>query len=79
MIACEIMRILSCLQEFEMDPEIKKELDRQTQEKIDTVKKELAWDSEKQQIALDKLKIRYNFCLWVWSVCKNSVRLGKDC
>ena len=44
--------------EFEMDPEIKKELSRQTQEKIDTVKKELAWDSEKQQIALDKLKMR---------------------
>ena len=41
-----------------MDPEIKKELSRQTQEKIDTVKKELAWDSEKQQIALDKLKMR---------------------
>ncbi|XP_067931339.1 cilia- and flagella-associated protein 44-like [Watersipora subatra] len=45
--------------EFEMDPEIKKELARQTQEKIDTVKKELAWDSEKQQIALDKLKMRF--------------------
>lgn len=45
-------------QEFEMDPEIKQELARQTQHKIDTVKKELAWDSEKQQIALDKLKIR---------------------
>lgn len=41
-----------------MDPEIKKELANQTQDKIDTVKKELAWDSEKQQIALDKLKMR---------------------
>ncbi|KAF6034679.1 hypothetical protein EB796_007012 [Bugula neritina] len=45
--------------EFEMDPEIKKELARQTQDKIDTVQKELAWESEKQQIALDKLKMRF--------------------
>lgn len=41
-----------------MDPEIKRELARQTQDKIDTVKKELAWESEKEQIALDKLKTR---------------------
>ena len=41
-----------------MDPEIKKELSRQTEEKIDTVKKEMAWETEKQQIALDKLKQR---------------------
>lgn len=51
-------RAFAVAQEFEMDPEIKKELARQTEEKIDTVKKELGWDSEKQQIALDKLRTR---------------------
>ena len=41
-----------------MDREIKLELHRQTQEKIDLVRKELAWESEKYRIALEKLQKR---------------------
>ncbi|XP_074652110.1 cilia- and flagella-associated protein 44-like isoform X2 [Tubulanus polymorphus] len=46
-------------QEFEMDPEIKKDLERQTSEKIDIVRKELAWEAEKHRIALEKLKQKF--------------------
>ena len=45
-------------QEFEMDPEIKKELNRQTQSKIEIVEKEMAWEAEKHNIALEKLRHR---------------------
>ncbi|XP_077985504.1 cilia- and flagella-associated protein 44-like isoform X2 [Glandiceps talaboti] len=45
--------------EFEMDPEIKAELEKHKQDKIELVKRELAWESEKLQIALDKLKNRF--------------------
>ncbi|CAH1796965.1 unnamed protein product [Owenia fusiformis] len=45
--------------EFEMDPEIKKELERQTQEKKDITRKELSWEKEKHRIALEKLKARF--------------------
>ena len=41
-----------------MDREIKEELEKHKQEKIDLVKKELAWESEKQRIALEKLRKR---------------------
>ena len=41
-----------------MDPEIKRQLDQHTQEKIETVKKEMAWEEEKHRIALHKLKMR---------------------
>ena len=44
--------------EFEMDPEIKRQLTQQTQEKIETVKKEMAWEEEKHRIALHKLRMR---------------------
>lgn len=49
-----------------MDPEIKKELDRQTTEKIDNVQKEMAWEEEKHRIALEKLKMRY-VCAFIFT------------
>ncbi|KAL4229263.1 hypothetical protein ACF0H5_012303 [Mactra antiquata] len=45
--------------EFEMDREIKEELERHKREKIDLVKRELAWESEKHRVALDKLRKRF--------------------
>ena len=41
-----------------MDREIKQELHQQTNEKIDLVRRELAWDSEKLKISLEKLRKR---------------------
>lgn len=46
------------MKEFEMDREIKQELEKQTQEKIEMVKKELAWESEKLRLSLEKLRKR---------------------
>ncbi|XP_048254045.1 cilia- and flagella-associated protein 44-like isoform X2 [Haliotis rufescens] len=45
--------------EFEMDREIKSELEKQTNEKIEVVRRELAWESEKHRIALEKLRKRF--------------------
>ncbi|XP_046572732.1 cilia- and flagella-associated protein 44-like isoform X2 [Haliotis rubra] len=45
--------------EFEMDREIKSELERHTNEKIEVVRRELAWESEKHRIALEKLRKRF--------------------
>lgn len=47
------------LQEFELDKDIKLELDKQKHDRIDVVRKELAWEAEKQRIALEKLRKRY--------------------
>lgn len=47
------------LQEFELDKDIKLELDKQKHDRIDIVRKELAWEAEKQRIALEKLRKRY--------------------
>jgi hypothetical protein len=41
-----------------MDREIKLELERQTEERVTLMKKEMAWDSEKQRLALEKLRKR---------------------
>lgn len=41
-----------------MDREIKEELQKQRDERIDIVRKELAWESEKQRISLEKLRKR---------------------
>ncbi len=41
-----------------MDPEIKKDLERKTAEKVETVKKEMAWEEEKHRLALEKLRNR---------------------
>ncbi|KAK6963908.1 cilia- and flagella-associated protein 44 [Biomphalaria glabrata] len=49
--------------EFEMDREIKQELEKQTQEKIEMVKKELAWESEKLRLSLEKLRKRFKDCV----------------
>ncbi|CAG2237888.1 CFAP44 [Mytilus edulis] len=46
-------------EEFEMDREIKEELQKQRDERIEIVRRELAWESEKQRIALEKLRKRY--------------------
>ncbi|KAL5020106.1 hypothetical protein ScPMuIL_002998 [Solemya velum] len=45
--------------EFELDREIKQELEKQKQDRIEMVRKELAWESEKQRIALEKLRWRF--------------------
>ena len=42
-----------------MDREIKEELEKHKQDKINLVRKELAWESDKQRIALEKLRKRY--------------------
>ena len=42
-----------------MDREIKEELQSQRDERIEIVRKELAWESEKQRIALEKLRKRF--------------------
>ena len=42
-----------------MDREIKEELQKQRDERIEIVRKELAWESEKQRIALEKLRRRF--------------------
>ena len=44
--------------EFEMDPEIKRQLATQTQKKIAQVHREMAWEEEKHRIGLEKLKQR---------------------
>ncbi|KAJ8316119.1 hypothetical protein KUTeg_006133 [Tegillarca granosa] len=46
-------------EEFEMDREIKIELQQQRDDRIETVRKELAWEAEKQRIALEKLRKRF--------------------
>eukprot|EP00105_Crassostrea_gigas_P043284 XP_019927432.1 PREDICTED: cilia- and flagella-associated protein 44-like isoform X1 [Crassostrea gigas] len=46
-------------EEFELDKDIKLELDKQKHDRIDIVRKELAWEAEKQRIALEKLRKRY--------------------
>jgi len=38
-----------------MDPDIKKELQHQTSLKITSVKKEMAWEEAKHQLALNKI------------------------
>ncbi|XP_033641081.1 cilia- and flagella-associated protein 44-like isoform X3 [Asterias rubens] len=45
--------------EFEMDPGIRKELEKQTNDKIELVRRELAWEAEKHRISLEKLKNRF--------------------
>ncbi|KAK7105366.1 cilia- and flagella-associated protein 44-like [Littorina saxatilis] len=45
--------------EFEMDREIKLELEKQTHDRVLLVRKELAWESEKQRLALEKLRKRF--------------------
>ncbi|XP_069115004.1 cilia- and flagella-associated protein 44-like isoform X2 [Argopecten irradians] len=45
--------------EFEMDREIKLELQRQKAERIAVVRKEKAWESEKHRIALEKIRKRF--------------------
>jgi len=45
-------------QEFEMDPEIKRQLQKKTQENIELVEREMAWEAEKHKIALEKLRAR---------------------
>ncbi|XP_048588414.1 cilia- and flagella-associated protein 44-like isoform X2 [Nematostella vectensis] len=46
-------------EEFIIDPEIRKELESHTQEKIDLVHREMSWESEKHAIGLRKLKNRF--------------------
>jgi hypothetical protein len=41
-----------------MDPAIRKEQEKRKKEKIEHVKKEMAWEEEKQRIALEKLRNR---------------------
>ena len=59
------MCVCVCTQEFEMDPEIKRELEKQTLEKIEFVKKEMGWEEEKHRIALEKLRSRCESSLYL--------------
>lgn len=57
-----------------MDKDIKLELEKQKTDRIDIVRKELAWEAEKQRIALEKLRKRYVWqCGLQYSVyqCRN--------
>ncbi|KAM4046708.1 cilia- and flagella-associated protein 44 isoform 2-T2 [Anomaloglossus baeobatrachus] len=45
--------------EFEMDSRIREEMERQTSERVRTVRKELAWEQEKHNIGLKKLQARF--------------------
>ncbi|XP_071995060.1 cilia- and flagella-associated protein 44 isoform X2 [Engystomops pustulosus] len=45
--------------EFEMDPRIREEMERQTSESIRSVLKELSWEQEKHRIGLKKLQARF--------------------
>lgn len=42
--------------EFVMDPDMEQQLKKQTEEKIELIRKEMAWESEKSAVALKKLK-----------------------
>ncbi|XP_047648289.1 cilia- and flagella-associated protein 44 isoform X1 [Phacochoerus africanus] len=45
--------------DFDLDSKIRAEIDRKTAQKIQRVEKELAWEKEKHQLALMKLKNRF--------------------
>ena len=53
------MRTYANRKEFEMDPEIKRQLALETEQKIAQVKREMAWEEEKHRIALEKLQQRF--------------------
>ena len=55
------------IKEFEMDPEIREEFEKQKQEQIDFIHKEMAWESEKQTIALQKLENRFKDQIGGWT------------
>lgn len=44
---------------FDLDPKLKEQLEKDAQEKIDMVHKELAWISEKHDLALRKLRSKF--------------------
>ena len=46
--------------EFVMDPNMEQQLRQQANEKVELVRKEMGWESEKHSIALRKLQMRYN-------------------
>ena len=58
LILLNVIYMFSLTQEFEMDPGIRKELEKQTNDKIELVRRELAWEAEKHRISLKKLKNR---------------------
>lgn len=41
-----------------MDPEFAKEIERQKEEKVSILNKEMAWNEEKLKVSLDKLQLR---------------------
>ncbi|XP_043929077.1 cilia- and flagella-associated protein 44 [Protopterus annectens] len=45
--------------EFELDPRIRQETERQTAERVNLVRKELAWEQDKYKIGLQKLKAMF--------------------
>lgn len=49
--------------EFVMDPNMEQQLRQHAEEKVELVRKEMAWESEKHCIALRKLQMRYS-CLY---------------
>ncbi|KAM4701823.1 cilia- and flagella-associated protein 44 [Discoglossus pictus] len=62
--------------EFEMDHRIREEMERQTSERIRTVLKELAWEKEKHNIALNKLQERYRGSIEFDTVTLHAINSG---
>ena len=42
--------------EFVMDPDMEQQLKKQAEEKVELIRREMAWESEKSAVALKKLK-----------------------
>jgi len=61
---------------FELDPKLRAQLEAETQEKIDTLRKELAWVSEKHDLALKKLKNKFLDKLIVEHISMKSFKTG---
>lgn len=50
--------------EFIMDPDIEQQLKKEAEEKVELVRKEMTWESEKSAVALRKLKNKLVHCIF---------------
>ena len=55
-----LLRIFVVLKDFMMDPEIEVKMKQQLTDKVELVKKQMAWEAEKCLLAKKKLENRYN-------------------
>lgn len=63
---------------FELDPKLRLELEKEAQEQISLVQKELAWISEKHAIALQKLRGKFLDTLIVEHITLRSFRMENE-